>query len=154
MAEFTIDTAESHPIIAVNRTVEAKPEAIAAAMQEDFQTLGDFLAHSGVHPVGPPVAIYNTWDGTTNYDLGFPVSEADQKKAAGKVRALSTPQGKILRTDHVGPYERLGETYQRVGAEMKARGLRSDGPMWEVYVTDPGRVPDEELLTEVCFCVA
>ena len=153
MAEFIIETVEAHPIVAVNRTVEAKPAAIAAAMQQDFQTLGEFLAATGAHPVGPPVAIYNSWDDTTNYDLGYPVSRADQAKATGEVKAIATPAGKILRTNHVGPYDQLETTYKRADAEIKARGLRYDGPMWECYVTEPGKVADEELLTEVCFRV-
>ena len=45
-------------------------------------------------------------------------------------------------TIHSGPYDTLSQTYDALAAWIAAEGhIAGDGP-WEIYVSDPGTVPD------------
>jgi AraC family transcriptional regulator len=64
------------------------------------------------------------------------------------------PAGSYACTIHVGPYERLGDTWQRLMGEwIPASGKRVDGLSYERYLNMPGKVPKEELRTEICVPV-
>jgi AraC family transcriptional regulator len=57
-------------------------------------------------------------------------------------------------TVHVGPYERLGDTWHRLMGEwIPSHGRRVDGLGYERYLNMPGSVPREELRTEICVPV-
>ena len=45
-------------------------------------------------------------------------------------------------TWHIGPYDKLQQSYDRLGAWITEQKLKASGPFWEVYWTDPGLEPD------------
>ena len=45
-------------------------------------------------------------------------------------------------TIHAGPYEGLGEAHKALERWIDEQGLAAAGPAWELYLTDPGEVPD------------
>jgi AraC family transcriptional regulator len=54
----------------------------------------------------------------------------------------------------VGPYETLHETHAAVERWIEANGGKVAGAPWEVYLTDPGEVPDPaEWQTEIVWPV-
>lgn len=64
------------------------------------------------------------------------------------------PAGAYACTVHVGPYERLGDTWQRLlGEWIPAHGQRVNGLSYERYLNMPGTVPKEQLRTEICVPV-
>ncbi|HJQ21047.1 MAG TPA: AraC family transcriptional regulator [Gemmatimonadaceae bacterium] len=65
------------------------------------------------------------------------------------------PAGRYACTLHVGPYERLGDVWQRLlGEWLPASGKRIDGLSYELYLNMPGEVPPEQLRTEICVPVS
>lgn len=67
--------------------------------------------------------------------------------------ALSTVRGgRFACALHIGPYERLGETFAALfGRWFPEQGLvPGDPPCLEFYLNDPQSTEPEELLTEVC----
>jgi len=53
-------------------------------------------------------------------------------------------------TIHTGAYDSLPEAHAALEGWLESRDLRAAGAVWEVYVTDPGQVPDpSEWKTEV-----
>jgi hypothetical protein len=48
---------------------------------------------------------------------------------------------------HVGPYEKLGETYERLCAHAEELGYKIKQPGHEIYLSDPRRVEPERLKT-------
>ncbi len=58
------------------------------------------------------------------------------------VRPGTLPGGRVLSAWHVGPYDTLTRTHQRLEAWMRQQGLESAGASWELYWTDPGMQPD------------
>ncbi len=65
------------------------------------------------------------------------------------VRRLTWAEGTAVQTLHVGPYERLGQTYARLEEAARAAGLDPVGPGHEIYLSDPRRVRPEGLKTIV-----
>ena len=59
------------------------------------------------------------------------------------------PGATVASTVHVGPYGEIGKAYTALQKWMTDAGRRPAGPVREVYLNDPGSVPENELLTEV-----
>lgn len=149
---FEVVMAEPRPMLYLTRTATMEPRDVEAIMGEAFGAIGAFLATSGVIPAGPPIAVYRDWDmktGTMKIDLGFPVVSGDAPKASGDVHSGTTPAGKALKAVHHGPYRKLRETYGALEAHMKQRGMPMSAMAWEVYVSDPDKTPEADLVTEV-----
>lgn len=65
------------------------------------------------------------------------------------------PAGSYACALHVGPYELLGDVWQRLlGEWLPAHGKRVDGLSYERYLNMPGDVPKEALRTEICVPIA
>jgi AraC family transcriptional regulator len=66
------------------------------------------------------------------------------------------PAGRYATTLHIGPYERLGDTWARFKTEgLPASGHRfSHGASYEVYWNTPMNTPKEQLRTELFMPVA
>ncbi len=75
----------------------------------------------------------------------------DKKGMAGirnaKLQSLS--MGLCVQALHKGPYERVGETYDRIMGFVAKKGLNENGPYHEVYLSNPDRTPPEKLKTIV-----
>jgi len=100
---------------------------------------------------GPFMAIY--------HDNEYREKDADVECAipvAGRVVvtdqdiAIRTlPGGKSLSVVHKGPYTGLHEAWSRVFTYAEEREFAIAGQGREIYYNEPGKVPDEELLTEL-----
>jgi hypothetical protein len=74
---------------------------------------------------------------------------ADKGHDVSGVRRVSWREGRALQVMHVGPYEKLGDTYRSVFGEAENRGYRVKGSCHEVYLSDPRRTAPENLKTIV-----
>jgi effector-binding domain-containing protein len=147
-----VETVELHPrpMLYLTRRSGMDPAAIGQAMAEMFAAMGKFIGERNPPVAGPPLAIYrdHAADGVT-IDLGFPVAEAGAALQGGEVKAGSTPGGKALKVVHRGPYDQLRATYGELEAHMAMKGILMPSRSWEVYLNEPGAVPDADLLTEI-----
>jgi hypothetical protein len=66
-----------------------------------------------------------------------------------RVKRITWKEGRCLQALHVGPYEAVGPTYERLFARADELGLASTGPCHEIYLSDPRRVAPEKLKTIV-----
>lgn len=89
------------------------------------------------------------------YDVGVPIDAADVDQVDRPGFVVVTTPGRYLRATHVGPYDRLLDTY----AEVIDGPLRYDGwtllaqPIVELYRNSPSEVAPEDLRTDVYFPV-
>jgi effector-binding domain-containing protein len=81
-------------------------------------------------------------------EIGFPVAgpvpdlEPLAEVAPGEIGAGELSGGETEVTDHIGPYDGLAQTYDRLHSWIHDQG-RDDGPgPSESYVDDPGSVED------------
>ena len=70
---------------------------------------------------------------------------------AGEIGVETVAGGEYAVTTHAGPYNQLGKTYAELMGQWLPRSGRElgDSPCFEVYITDPGSTPAEELLTDI-----
>jgi effector-binding domain-containing protein len=130
-------------------TESAAPDAIAKAYADGFGQIGKFMAKNKLHQAGAPLGI----DGATTasgytFDAAIPVDRADVPSADG-VRVMQSYAGNALKTTHVGPYEALPKTHEKLLAFIAAHAYTLKGATFSWYVDDPGNTPVDKLRTEV-----
>ena len=95
----------------------------------------------GTPPTHEPFAYYPTTPSATiEVEAGFAVDEPIAP--SGEVVPSQLPGGTVVGGIHIGPYEKLAETYTAMGDWAATQGLTLSGPMWEVYLSDPQQEPD------------
>ena len=109
---------------------------IPAKMGEFFAAIGGYVGRARIPIVGPPFALYHSWgDKETDMEVGFPV--APGAAGEGRIRPMALPGGRVVTGLHVGPYDKLVDTYTAMDAWMKAHGHTPASRMWETYLSDP-----------------
>ncbi len=71
-----------------------------------------------------------------------------------KAKRVTLRASRCLQVMHLGPYEKLDETYQRLESFAGDQGYRAKDPVTEIYLSDPQRVAPEKLKTIVRLPVA
>jgi len=133
-------------------------EAIAKALGAAYGKVGAFMAAAGLKQAGAPLAVTRRWDFQARvyeFDAGIPVDKADAQapdKVNGKpneVKIGQTYAGLALKAEHHGAYKGMGATYAKIDAYKAAYQLQDNGLSWEQYVSDPGKTPEAQLVTDI-----
>jgi effector-binding domain-containing protein len=139
MSEFEIrdvprqDTAVIH--------LSCPPDAISTTMGPAFGRLFASVGRSGGVPAGPVFARYFSFsEELVDFECG--VALVAPYSADGDVTASHIGGCQAAVGLHVGPYDRLHESYAAMQAWIEAHGRRPGAVMWEVYLSDPGSEPD------------
>ncbi len=115
-------------------------DGLPAFFSRAFGAVSAALEARGVAPAGPPFALYHgTPAAAADVEAGFPVTAPFDP--VGDVRAGTLPGGEVVEAVHVGPYEALPETYDRIMRWIADRGRRPADTMWECYLTGPDAEP-------------
>lgn len=151
-SEFRIEEMAAQPISAIRLTTSQ--EAVGEALGEALPEVWGVLESQGITPAGPPIVRYYSFDNDTlELDAGMPTVEP--APAHGRVQPAMLPAGRAAVGDHIGPYDTLRETYAALEAWMSGEGLTPREGPWEVYLTDPGEVPDPaQWRTQIVWPVA
>jgi AraC family transcriptional regulator len=101
-----------------------------------------------------PMARYSEMGpGMLTIETGFIV--ATPVAGDGEVEAVTLPAGQAACATHVGPYDTLQQTHSAMEVWIEEHGLKAAAMSWEIYVTDPGQVPDpKDWKTEVYWPVS
>ena len=126
---------------------------IAQAMGEAFDAIMAHVGAGGAQYAGPPFALY-PGEMADEYDVVICMPVAPGATAGPGVDLEEVPGGAVACTMHKGPYAAVGEAYGALQAWMTANGKQPGAPAREVYLNEPGAVPDAELLTEVDWPIA
>ncbi len=143
-------------VLAVQVDLHCGAREIPTAIGSGFGTALGFIAREKLQVTGAPRVIYTTMDSSDiRFTLAIPVAGAPVE-ATGPVRVAELPAADTLRFTHVGPYDRLGETYEGITAWMIEHGRMASPadwakymPMWEEYPNDPQTTPPEQLVTHI-----
>lgn len=100
-----------------------------------------------LHETSKEVAEEADRAGTANVEVAVPVN--GQVRTEGEIISYTLTGGTMARIVHRGPYEKAGESYERLFAWIAERGLGVKGPIREVYYNDPREVSPEEIKTEI-----
>lgn len=85
-------------------------------------------------------------------EVAIPITGSVSLDGTG-VEVVTLPGGRFVSVLHTGPYPGISKAYERLFAYMGEHRFAPAGPSRELYLNDPGEVPEEELLTEVQFPV-
>ncbi len=127
---------------------------IGPAMGEAFPKIYEAVVSAGMEPTGEPLARYfDMGDGeTTSFECAVPVPSPFT--ANGEVEPSTIGGGEAAFAVHLGPYDRIGHTWEQLMAWVTAQGRTPAGPFWEVYIDDPEETPEAELKTELYIPLA
>lgn len=141
-----IERLQREPTLALRtRTpIEGLPRFLSTA----YGTVVSFLASRGKHPSGPPFALYRNTDmANLDVEAGFPVRgivEGSDPMVVGEIDGCDAAT-----CTHVGSYESLHESYDRLLAWMEREGFHGTGQVYEFYLNDPSVTPPDRLRTRI-----
>lgn len=131
-----------------------EPAAISEAMGKAYFQILNFIDAQNLKDAGAPLSITRTFSGATLiFDAAIPVRRVSEStpRDGASVKLGLTYEGPVIRVKHMGPYRTLTATHRKISAYLAAHGIERNGDAWESYVSDPGDVPENELLTYVYY---
>jgi len=118
-------------------------ESMGAVLGELYGLIFSEVGKQQLEVAGPAFVHYLDFDeatGMSNYHPGVQVRSAG--KTAGKVKAVSYPETKVLRAVHTGPYEKFKESYALLSEYIEANGIEVSGEAFEFYMVSAQQDPD------------
>jgi len=143
---------KSVPIAFVSATSAADPQGMATAIGGSLSQVKLFMSQSGLTQAGPPITINTKWgDGSYAFDAGIPIDRLPGEPVPGDspVKIKGTYAGLAARAVHRGAYGSMPRTYEQLYAWVAINGYTPAGDPWDEYTTDPARVSESELVTNV-----
>lgn len=145
---------EASEIAYLATTAAPAPAAISQALGDAYFELLNFMDQHQLQLAGAPISITRSFSGAELlFDAAIPVrgvTDSTPRQGAG-VKLGFSYAGPVIRVKHVGPYRALAATHQKIAAYLAALSIDRNGDAWESYVSDPTKVPEEELLTYVYY---
>jgi AraC family transcriptional regulator len=141
MSTPTIERKElqPQPALVVKRRV-ARSE-IAATIAESLGKTFPYALQNGLAIAGRPFVRYSdVGPGLMTMETGTPL--AAPAAGVGDIEAITLPGGPAAVAVHMGPYDKLQDTYAAIERWMQQQGVRPAGSPWESYITDPAEHPD------------
>ena len=145
---------EATDIAYLRATSRPEPEAISEALGRAYFQILTFIDENDLSDAGAPLSITHNFSGSElRFDAAIPVRGVNRANPPNDdgVRIGQTYAGTVVRVRHVGSYRLLNTTHRKISAYLAATGVEQNGPAWESYVSDPGKVPESELLTYVYY---
>ncbi len=140
---------EGHNMLYVERSAEGSMQNLSRALAQAYQTLMGYIHSNDIGEFGRPMAITRHKD-DMRWDFAAAIEvDIDSIDTLGEVRLGRTHAGKALRLVQQGPYEQIAESLELLRAYMQEYGLKANGDLWEVYVSDPAEVASDEIITHI-----
>ncbi len=147
-------TVEAAEIAYLSATSRPEPAAMSEAMGDAYFQILNFIDAHKLQVAGAPLSITRTFSGAELvFDAAIPVRgvTASTPRDGATVKIGMTYAGPVIRVKHIGSYRTLTETHRKISAYLAAHGIERAGATWESYVSDPGDVPEDDLLTYVYY---
>jgi effector-binding domain-containing protein len=147
------------PTLCVRYEMQSGPQSseIGQAMVNAMAHLASYMDQHDLEHAGPPRTVYTSYGDTVQMTVGFPIVEPDvEPPITDEVSIGELAYGPALRFQHVGPYDKLRETYGAITEWLIENDFMESeedwarfSPVWEEYVGDPVNTAPEELVTYI-----
>ena len=150
--EINLEKLEPQSIL--YRARQCAHDDMQSALADIFPSIFMYATKSGITMVSQPLTRYLSWGpGLLSIEAGIAV--APGAVGEGDIKVGELPGGDAAVTIHKGPYDGLREAYSALERWMADNGRKPGGAPWEVYLTDPGEVPNpKEWQTKVAWPLA
>jgi len=117
-----------------------------------YQEIAKWLRQKQLKIAGPPFGwFYDNPEKVPAHKLrsevGFPFE--GEAKPEGNIKIKKIPAQEVLCTIHKGPYREVGPAYAALFRHANEKGYIPQGCPMEIYLNDPAKVKESELLTEI-----
>ncbi len=117
---------------------------------ETYQMIVQYVAELGEEFAGPPYTAYYNMDmQDLDVEAGFPVTRP--LPARGKIQSNEIPAGYYAATIHIGPYTAAEKAYTELNEWVIKNGYQPTGIVYELYLNDPGEVPEDALQEQILY---
>lgn len=121
-------------------------ETVVAA----FKTVRAAADRVGAKVNGPAFLIYQaTDDEGFEFEAALPIEAAPATAPGGDILVGPAPTGKALKFVHRGAFDAMETFYESIANLLESKGLPSDDPFIEEFVTDPLTAKPGELVINV-----
>lgn len=152
---YTIETRTEDPVPVLYQARKVDREELGTVPAEVLPAVFGYVMASGLVPAGHPfVRHVDMSPAYLSIEAGMPLVEAatSDPPAGSDILCGELPGGLVATTIHKGSYEGVGDAYAALERWITEAGVENAGAPWEMYLTDPGEVPDPaEWLTEVIW---
>jgi effector-binding domain-containing protein len=126
---------------------------IGATMGEAFTTLMTHAQATGAEIIGPPFSLYpEVPQEEVLFRVALPVAQG--AVSGDGVTLEDLPGGEAATLLYRGPYDAMGQSWERLLEWVGASGRQPGGAMREIYLNDPEAVPPADLLTQLVVPLA
>ncbi len=113
-------------------------EEIRDFLSTAFTEVARAVQEADVAPTGPPFARFHNAHRGFDIEAGFPVTEPTQPPTYSRHVARSAlPEGRVVRTMHVGEYGAVGMAHEALAEWVLDNGYVATGAPWECYLDGP-----------------
>lgn len=140
--DIEVSTLEATPILFTSRRIEHAD--VAAQLAEMLPDVFSYVMAAGLPMTGPPLVRHaEASPAFLTLDAAIPMAAPAEAPAdRPHIQAGTLPAGDAAVTIHTGPYDTLSEAHIALDKWCAANQRSLGGAPWEVYLTDPGEVPD------------
>lgn len=110
--------------------------ALTEFFDRAFQASATALEQQGIPITGSPLGIYYSMP-TDTVDVGAGFPSASLPADADGVTGEMLPGGRAAQVLHLGSYDTLSKTYDRLMPWLAEQGLTPGPVMWESYLNEP-----------------
>ena len=145
---------EATQIAYLSTSSRQDPDAVSAALGQSYFQILKFIDKNHLDEAGAPLSIIRTYTGPRiQFDAAIPVRgvDVDTPRDSRGVKIGQTHGGAVVRASHIGSYGSLSTTQRKVSAYLAALDIGRNGDPWESYVSDPGTVAEDKLLTYIYY---
>jgi effector-binding domain-containing protein len=151
--DYEVAEKDLAPQLALTRRTHVTMPTIAEGIGAGFGVLMEHAGKTGAQWAGPPFVLYPE-DCGDEFEMVICMPVVPGAAGGEGVELEEIPGGLVATTTHVGPYREVGKAYTAMQKWMTDNGRRPAGMVREVYLNDPGDVPESDLLTEIDWPVA
>ena len=117
-----------------------------------YEEIAKWLRQKQLKITGPPLGwFYDNPEEVPAHKLrsevGIPFK--GEAKPEGKIKIKKIPSREVLYMIHKGPYGEVGPAYAALYQHATQKGYTLQGSPIEIYLNDPAKVKENELLTEI-----